>query len=147
MPSTGQQRDQQSSNHRTHQQPAAAHSNHAPTSEAGRAGRSVLTPRYSDPRASPTPAAVGVHRLVRRSCAAAGVPERLSHPPDRPICENFLPKVGLDSVSAYTLQSLAGLRIGPAAAHRTGGPEALKDAVGEAIVALDEGIVNLRALV
>jgi integrase len=24
--------------------------------------------------------AVGVHRLVRRSCAAAGVPERLSHP-------------------------------------------------------------------
>jgi integrase/recombinase XerD len=24
--------------------------------------------------------AVGVHRLVRRSCAAAGVPERLCHP-------------------------------------------------------------------
>jgi signal transduction histidine kinase len=46
-----------------------------------------------------------------------------------------------------TLQSLAGLRIGLSAAHRTGGPEALHDAVGEAIVALDEGIHNLRTLV
>ncbi|MGO9954750.1 MAG: GAF domain-containing protein [Solirubrobacteraceae bacterium] len=46
-----------------------------------------------------------------------------------------------------TLQSLAGLRIGLAAAHRTGGREVLKDAVGEAIIWLEEGIFNLRALV
>lgn len=46
-----------------------------------------------------------------------------------------------------TLQSLAGLRIGLAAAHRAGNPETLKDAVGEAIIALEEGISNLRTLV
>ena len=46
-----------------------------------------------------------------------------------------------------TLQSLAVLRIGLAAAHRDGDPEALKAAVGEAIVALEEGISSLRALV
>jgi signal transduction histidine kinase len=46
-----------------------------------------------------------------------------------------------------TLQSLAGLRIGLSTAHRTGDPEALKDAVGEAIIALEEGISNLRTLV
>lgn len=46
-----------------------------------------------------------------------------------------------------TLQSLAGLRLVLASARRTGGTQALEDAVIQAIGDLDDGIANLRALV
>ena len=46
-----------------------------------------------------------------------------------------------------TLQSLAGLRFSLSTASRKGDPEALEQAVGDAIEHLDDGIANLRALV
>ncbi|MGH2855259.1 MAG: GAF domain-containing sensor histidine kinase, partial [Solirubrobacteraceae bacterium] len=46
-----------------------------------------------------------------------------------------------------TLQSLSALRIGLSTAARSERPEALRDAFRQAIVQLEEGITNLRALI
>ncbi len=46
-----------------------------------------------------------------------------------------------------TLQSMSALRIGLSAATRSREPDALRDAVGQAVEHLEEGIANLRALI
>ncbi len=46
-----------------------------------------------------------------------------------------------------TLQSLSALRIGLSAARRSGRPEAVADAVGQAVEQLEDAIANLRALI